>query len=521
MQKLNEIITKVKQPEFTDEMIKLLVDGLNHTKGILQVKSDFYGYVQEQNALENNNTEINRNQEQELFIKMQKGYNQKGQFQHMGSTSDIDYVFSRLYINCSKQDLMQIANLFVDACQEKRIPIYFKYCSDESNRADQLIIYSNLGNLEQYIHILRSIAQENPEMVKRCGKPPILTGTLDEWIGIGDEPKEKGTSYSKTRADAIEAALRKTLPEEDVEKGYNWNEIDFDKIRQAIDTELKAKGISIDNFSFNQENLFIYNMEEQSREKLDETIKNQILRNKQEILSRQKQEESYQDERNAYLKLRILQNLGEKSPGLQEGVSALNARYGFLSDIMCQSRINIDSVLGKKYNVPIGTVLKEGFVLKKRIGTGEEQELSDEQNAELNSKILEDTTKFYTEYFANETGVLEETLERYKQISKIPKGQSEETEIERADLYSKLKFLQTGSGFFKQIGISEENIEMVSSIITDCFKQLEEAEIKEWDNSIDKALEEVTLSEHNNATARIKESEQERSDLYLEDEQQN
>lgn len=35
---------------------------------------------------------------------------------HMGYTGDIGYCMSRLYVNCSKSDLMQLANLFIDKC---------------------------------------------------------------------------------------------------------------------------------------------------------------------------------------------------------------------------------------------------------------------------------------------------------------------------------------------------------------------------------------------------------------------
>ena len=59
-------------------------------------------------------------------------------------------------------------------------------------------------NLLKYINILQEIAKENPEIIQRCGKPPILTGKIDGWIGIGDEPPKKNgknQSYNSLRAD--------------------------------------------------------------------------------------------------------------------------------------------------------------------------------------------------------------------------------------------------------------------------------------------------------------------------------
>ena len=38
----------------------------------------------------------------EFFQKYTPGYKQGNSFQHMGSMSDIEYCFGRLYINCSK-----------------------------------------------------------------------------------------------------------------------------------------------------------------------------------------------------------------------------------------------------------------------------------------------------------------------------------------------------------------------------------------------------------------------------------
>lgn len=116
----------------------------------------------------------------------------------------------RLYIGCQNQDLWKVAKLFKEKCTEQKIPFYFKF-SSSIDRDDKIVIYSDTDNLAQYIEILRKIGIENPDILKRCGTPPLLTENIDGWIGISDEPpvdsKGKSQSYNELRTYIIEDSI--------------------------------------------------------------------------------------------------------------------------------------------------------------------------------------------------------------------------------------------------------------------------------------------------------------------------
>ena len=213
--------------------------------------------------------------------------------------------------------------------------IYFKYSSDRSKRADQFVVYSNLLNLTDYVEILRSIASENPDIIQRCGKPPILTGTLDEWIGIGDEPLMTGESYTGIRAEIIEDAIKECLlGTEDFEESYDWDKIDYDLIRQTIEEKLGKRGLSIENFAFNNDNLALYNATQQEREEYDLGRKQEKMKSRLELSDEKQIIQNQLQEKNAYRKLKILEQIGFLPEELKQGTDAINSRYGFLSDIM-------------------------------------------------------------------------------------------------------------------------------------------------------------------------------------------
>ena len=173
-----------------------------------------------------------------------------------GRQEDAIGVKHRLYVGCQNQDIWKMMQLFKTKCEEKGIPYYFKSAAS-SERADKIVIYSDTKELAQYIDILREIGKENPEIVQRCGTPPVLTGRIDDWIGIGDEPpkKENGEnqSFNSIRADIIDNSVEEVL---------------LDSIKQNKGKMVEYNGESV---SFND--LFINNATEYLLEKLGKSKK--------------------------------------------------------------------------------------------------------------------------------------------------------------------------------------------------------------------------------------------------------
>lgn len=127
----------------------------------------------------------------------------------LGTEKEMD-IKHRLYVSCQNKDMYKLMNLFRSKCKGKDIPYYFKAAPSE-NRDDEIVIYSDTQHLSDYIEILKEIEMEAPEIISECGKPPLLTGKVNEWIGIGDEPPElngEKRSYNEMNAGLIEPAIK-------------------------------------------------------------------------------------------------------------------------------------------------------------------------------------------------------------------------------------------------------------------------------------------------------------------------
>ena len=162
-----------------------------------------------------------------------------------GRTESRIPVKHRLYVGCQNQDMWKLAELFKSKCNAESIPFYFKL-GQSKDRDDKIVIYADTDNLGNYISILQEIAQENPEIVQRCGEPPALTGKIDGWIGIGDEPPKKDSgknqSYNELRAHLIENSIEETLLKDIIEHKnqtveYNGKQTKFNHIFIDVATD--------------------------------------------------------------------------------------------------------------------------------------------------------------------------------------------------------------------------------------------------------------------------------------------
>lgn len=188
--------------------------------------------------------DIKRLKSNPLFDEEINGWELQDGWEHIksqyisGRTENRISVKHRLYVGCQNQDMWKLAQLFKSKCEEQQIPFYFKLGSS-SERDDKMVIYADTDNLGNYISALQEIAQDYPEIMQRCGEPPALTGKIDGWIGIGDEPpkKENGKnqSYNSLRADIFEDAIEETILNELRDfKGkdvvFNGNQIKFNDL---------------------------------------------------------------------------------------------------------------------------------------------------------------------------------------------------------------------------------------------------------------------------------------------------
>lgn len=77
----------------------------------------------------------------------------------------------RLYLDTESLDTYKMAELFVEKCDQHKLPYYFKF-DELANRDDTIVIYSSTENLTKYVEILKEIQKEHPELISRLKEPP-------------------------------------------------------------------------------------------------------------------------------------------------------------------------------------------------------------------------------------------------------------------------------------------------------------------------------------------------------------
>ena len=187
----------------------------------------------------------------------------------------------RLYLNTENIDTYKVMELFRNKCKERELDYHFKF-SDNGDRDDTIVIYSDDKKLSKYLEILEEIKKEEPEIVKRAQTPPMLTGKIDGWIGYGSEPSldENGkhtNSFNSVRSGIIQNAISKETIKwirENKELTKEDSGLDEYLTKQIFD-DIKDKDKYRMDKSFD---------EPEFQEKLLKRLEKEIEKNKSEIL---------------------------------------------------------------------------------------------------------------------------------------------------------------------------------------------------------------------------------------------
>ena len=180
------------------------------------------------------------------------------------ANKDFEDIKHRLYINLSNKNIYKFLDEFTKRCINNNLPFYYKF-QDNSRRADSFVIYSNTENLYKYKQIIDSIVRDYPQIKETSGKPPILSGTIDGWIGYGSEPKEDGESFNSKRSDLIffsykNACLNRLLKNHDIIKinNFNYSPIQY-VVSQTTKEILKENNIELNEDNYSKTYIQIYN----------------------------------------------------------------------------------------------------------------------------------------------------------------------------------------------------------------------------------------------------------------------
>jgi len=271
---LTELSKSIKSP-INDENMNIFFDALYSASPVDIWANRFYDELQKVGALTDNQTineEDKKRLKQKLFERLKKS-DPTATSLPASSNPFSDYIASRkldgntydyktdqrLYINCDFQDVYAIASKFIEKCEQHDLPFEFKFDTTERSktRSDRMVFYSSNDNILEFFNILEEIAKENHDIKTRCGKPPIMTGVINEWIGIGAEPEQiKGTeqeSFGTKMAKQVQTQARKLLAETVLDNkneniDVNGEQVRFSKVvaTTMIDETLNQLGRKLD-----------------------------------------------------------------------------------------------------------------------------------------------------------------------------------------------------------------------------------------------------------------------------------
>ena len=118
----------------------------------------------------------------------------------------------RLYLNVERPYIENMILLLITEADKRNMEFTLKY-SDGGYRDDTIVIYANDTNVLQYLEILRDFREKYPIFNSEIYSPPIMTGTIDGWIGYGAEPtitiNKEQQSYTSLREKIIKEAISK------------------------------------------------------------------------------------------------------------------------------------------------------------------------------------------------------------------------------------------------------------------------------------------------------------------------
>ena len=155
----------------------------------------------------------------------------------------------KFYLNAGI-DTYKVAQLFQQKCEQAKLNYYFKVVNadriSEYKRSDKMCIYTEFKDAEKFLELIKEIKRENPDI--NFQTPPILTGRVDEFIGIGmDHIDNNEGSYngkmSKICYEAVSSVFQ-NIPREQIPALVDRHPEMLLKLKEEI--KKKAKEIGLD-----------------------------------------------------------------------------------------------------------------------------------------------------------------------------------------------------------------------------------------------------------------------------------
>ncbi len=137
-------------------------------------------------------------------------------FLHIYPTGQ-DKTECRLYLNLKASNAVQFTELLYEEATKRGLDIYTKFWIspvEGDDRNDTQLIYCSYDHASEIVDIIYEIKSKHPEVFEGCEKLNPLMGRVDGgFIGFGEEPQYKHSSFNSERADAISEFLQETRKE--------------------------------------------------------------------------------------------------------------------------------------------------------------------------------------------------------------------------------------------------------------------------------------------------------------------
>lgn len=206
-----------------------------------------------------------------------------------------------------------------------------------------------------------------------------------------------------------------------------------------------------------------------ARKRIVYPFKNFDRDRKRKFLPVNKFMEQLQDEKSAFIKIKLLQQFGTMPEEIGEFVNATSGRYGFINDYMGtnNSSTSVGQTLqeiDEQSNLGGNLIMRDGKVvlLTHENGVRRETPLTQEQQETLSPILYEDIKNYYTQFFQTEASQIDELIATYDMVKNMPQEMAMKTARLKAHLYTKIRLFANGYKFFEQLGIQKEEIELVT-----------------------------------------------------------
>ena len=246
MVKVEDLYDKTKIPvdeklvdELIDKYLQISFKDMNDQQlniGERKISSLLYNKI---NFVDNNKTEINKQDLDTLITKVQNDFEKAGKpynpAQYGGVSNPLGImpgwqVFQswnllgtekiaskdlnhRFYFGIDNSKLYDLSNVLYDELKEANIPFYFKIENNkEAQRRDKIVLYTSSELLPKTLEVIEKVQTNRADLISSCSEPSILMGKQNEKIGYATEGHQSNSSYTdmlcETFTDSIEKSLK-------------------------------------------------------------------------------------------------------------------------------------------------------------------------------------------------------------------------------------------------------------------------------------------------------------------------